>query len=92
MLNFTQITEKASSKGFRKGTSCRSFFDENGKLMKVYDFEHRKKLDMFSVYVDEFNAVQYAELTKVSFNPATGKYTQDITKLNNTKDLLRFFA
>ena len=81
MYNFNQLSDKISNKGFRRNAAARTMYDEEGNTIKVYDFEHRRKLDMFSVYLDEFGQVLYAEYTKVDFNQQTKKYSQQVTKL-----------
>jgi hypothetical protein len=60
--------------------------------LKVYDFEHRKKLDMFSVYLDEFGAVKYVEFTKVEFDQATKKFNQNVHRYENDKYLKKFLG
>lgn len=92
MYNFTQLSDKISDKGFRRSTAARTMYDEEGNTIKVYDFEHRRKLDMFSVYLDEFGQVLYAEYTKVDFNQQTKKYTQQVTKLTNETMIEKFLA
>ena len=67
-------------------------YDEEGNTIKVYDFEHRRKLDMFSVYLDEFDQVLYAEYTKVDFNQQTKKYSQQVTKLTSNAMIEKFLG
>ena len=92
MMNFSQLSEKISDKGFRRCTSARTIYDEDGNTIKVYDFEHRKKLDMFSVYLDDTGLVLYAEYTKVDFNQQTKKFSQQVTKLTNNSMIEKFLA
>lgn len=92
MYNFNQLSDKISNKGFRRSTAARTMYDEEGNTIKVYDFEHRRKLDMFSVYLDEFDQVLYAEYTKVEFNQQTKKYSQQVTKLTNNTMIEKFLA
>lgn len=92
MMNFQQLNKKILDKNFRRTTYARTINDEEGNIIKVYDFEHRKKLDMFSVYLDEFDQVLYAEYTKVDFNQQTKKYTQQVTKLTNNAMVEKFLA
>lgn len=92
MYNFSQLSEKISNKGFRRNTAARTIYDEEGNTIKVYDFEHRRKLDMFSVYLDEFDQVLYAEYTKVNINQQTKKYSQQVTKLTNNTMIEKFLA
>ena len=92
MLNFKQISDKISDKGFRRCTTARTYYDEEGNPIKVYDFEHRRKLDMFSIYLDGNDLVQYVEYTKVTFDQGTRRYSQQVRKIDNTKELLRFLA
>ena len=92
MYNFSQLSEKISNKGFRRNTTARTMYDEEGNTIKVYDFEHRRKLDMFSVYLDEFDQVLYAEYTKVEFNQQTKKYNQQVTKLTSNSMIEKFLG
>jgi len=92
MYNFTQLSDKISNKGFRRSTAARTMYDEEGNTIKVYDFEHRRKLDMFSVYLDETDQVLYAEYTKVDFNQQTKKYSQQVTKLTNNSMIEKFLG
>lgn len=92
MYNFTQLSDKISNKGFRRSTAARTMYDEEGNTIKVYDFEHRRKLDMFSVYLDETDQVLYAEYTKVEFNQQTKKYSQQVTKLTNNSMIEKFLG
>lgn len=92
MYNFNQLSDKISNKGFRRNATARTIYDEEGNTIKVYDFEHRRKLDMFSVYLDEFGQVLYAEYTKVDFNQQTKKYSQQVTKLTSNAMIEKFLA
>ena len=92
MYNFNQLSDKISNKGFRRNTTARTMYDEEGNTIKVYDFEHRRKLDMFSVYLDEFYQVLYAEYTKVDFNQQTKKYSQQVTKLTSNAMIEKFLG
>lgn len=92
MYNFNQLSDKISNKGFRRNAAARTMYDEEGNTIKVYDFEHRRKLDMFSVYLDEFGQVLYAEYTKVDFNQQTKKYSQQVTKLTNNSMIEKFLG
>lgn len=92
MYNFNQLSDKISNKGFRRNTATRTMYDEEGNTIKVYDFEHRRKLDMFSVYLDEFDQVLYAEYTKVDFNQQTKKYSQQVTKLTSNAMIEKYLA
>lgn len=92
MYNFKQLSDKITNKGFRRNTSARTMYDEEGNTIKVYDFEHRRKLDVFSVYLDEFGQVLYAEYTKVEFNQQTKKYNQQVTKLTSNAMIEKFLA
>jgi len=89
-MNFNQISDKISASGYRRSTTARKMYDNEDNLQLVYDFEHRKKLDMFSVYTDEFGAVLYAEFTKVTFDQQTKKFSQQVTRINDMKELVRF--
>ena len=92
MYNFNQLSDKISNKGFRRNTVARTMYDEEGNTIKVYDFEHRRKLDMFSVYLDELDQVLYAEYTKVDLNQQTKKYSQQVTKLTSNAMIEKFLA
>lgn len=92
MYNFSQLSEKISNKGFRRNTAARTMYDEEGNTIKVYDFEHRRKLDMFSVYLNEFDQVLYAEYTKVDFNQQTKKFNQQVSKLTNNSMIEKFLG
>ena len=92
MYNFNQLSDKISNKGFRRNTVARTMYDEEGNTIKVYDFEHRRKLDMFSVYLDECDQVLYAEYTKVDLNQQTKKYSQQVTKLTSNAMIEKFLA
>ena len=89
-MNFNQVSDKISANGFRRSTTARKMYDEEGNLQQIYDFEHRKKLDMFSVYTDEFGTVLYAEYTKVNFDQQTRKFSQQVHRINDMKELSRF--
>lgn len=92
MMSFSQLSDKISDKGFRRCTSARTIYDEEGNTIKVYDFEHRRKLDMFSIYLNEDGQVLYAEYTKVDFNQQTRKFSQEVTKLTNSYMIEKFLA
>lgn len=92
MLNFEQLNDKISSKGYRRTTTARTFYDENGNGLKVYDYEHRKKLDMFSVYLNEYGSVEYAEFTKVDFNQETRKFSQQVKRAKDTQSILKLLG
>jgi hypothetical protein len=92
MMNFNQTNDKISANGYRRNATARKMYDDAGNLQLIYDYEHRKKLDMFSVYTDEFGAVLYVEFTKVSFNPQTRKFSQQVHRVNDMKELMRFLA
>ena len=92
MMSFNQLSEKISNKGFRRCTSARTTYDENGNTIKVYDFEHRRKLDMFSVYLDEFGVVLYAEFTTVDFDQQSKKFSQQVTKFTSDAMIEKFLA
>ena len=66
--------------------------DETGAETKIYDYEHKRKLDMFSVYVDENGAVESVEFTKVGFNFETKQYSQSVTTITNIKELSQMLA
>ncbi len=88
MMNFEQVDTKISNNGYRRHAGMRTNYnEETDTTQKVYDYEHRKKLDMFSVYVNEYGSVDYVEFTKVSFNPETRKYSQNVTTIENFAEL-----
>lgn len=90
MMNLNQLTDKISAKGFRRSTAPRKYYDEEGMEKQVYDFEHRKRLDMFSVYIDEFGMVDGIEFTKVSFDQNTKRFSQQVFKINNASELNKY--
>ena len=91
-MNFNQISNKISTSGFRRSTTARKMYDEEGNLQQVYDFEHRKKMDMFSIYLDEFGAVLYMEFTKVNFDQQTKKFSQQVSRIDNMTELARILG
>lgn len=92
-MNFEQVNEKISKNGYRRHAGTRTIYDEEtGNEMKVYDYEHRRKLDMFSIYVNEFGGVESVEFTKVDFNRETGKYSQAVKVITNFNELNRVLA
>lgn len=93
MMNFEQVNEKISNNGYRRHTGVRSVYDEDsGVTQKIYDYEHKRKLDMFSVYVNEFGGVESVEFTRVDFNRETGKYSQSVKIVNNISELNRILG
>lgn len=93
MMNFEQVNEKISNNGYRRHTGVRSVYDEDsGATQKIYDYEHKRKLDMFSVYVNEFGGVESVEFTRVDFNRETGKYSQSVKIVNNISELNRILG
>ena len=93
MMNFEQVDSKISTNGYRRHTGVRTITDdETGLTQKIYDYEHRKKLDMFSVYVNEYGSVDSIEFTRVSFNRETGKYSQVVTAIKNLNELNKSLA
>ena len=92
MMSFNQMSDKISDKGYRRSTAARNIYDEDGNTIKVYDFEHRRKLDMFSVYLDEFGIVLYAEFTKVTFDQQTKKFSQQVTRIDNAIMLNKYLG
>ena len=87
MMNFEQVDEKISKNGYRRHTGVRSITDEEtGITQKIYDYEHRRKLDMFSVYVNEYGSVDSIEFTRVNFNRETGKYSQAVTTIKSLNE------
>ena len=93
MMNFEQVDEKISKNGYRRHTGVRTITDEEtGITQKIYDYEHRRKLDMFSVYVNEYGSVDSIEFTRVNFNRETGKYSQAVTTIKNLNELNKSLA
>ena len=76
--NFTQINEMISNAGYRRSTSARKMYNGDESVLLVYDYEHRRKYDMFSVYLDEDKNVQYAEFTKVTQDKETRRLTSQV--------------
>ena len=93
MMNFEQVDEKISKNGYRRHTGVRTITDdETGLTQKIYDYEHRRKLDMFSVYVNEYGSVDSIEFTRVNFSRETGKYSQAVTTIKNMNELNKSLA
>ena len=93
MMNFEQVDTKISNNGYRRHTGVRTITDdETGLTQKIYDYEHRRKLDMFSVYVNEYGSVETVEFTRVNFNRETGKYSQAVTTIKNLNELNKSLA
>lgn len=90
--NFTQINEMISNAGYRRSTSARKIYTEDENVLLVYDYEHRRKYDMFSVYLDEDKNVQYAEFTKVTQDKETRKLTSQVFCINNINDLNKYIG
>ena len=92
-MNFEQVNEKISANGYRRHAGTRTMYDEEtGTEMKVYDYEHKRRLDMFSVYVNEFGGVESVEFTRVDFNRETGKYSQAVKNISSISELNRVFV
>lgn len=92
MMNFNQLSDKISAKGYRRNAAARTIMEDNGTFSRVYDFEHRKKLDMVSVYLDEFGLVKLVEYTKINFDPQTRGLSQKVTRFDNDTALFKFLA
>ena len=90
--NFTQINEMISNAGYRRSTTARKIYTEDENVLLVYDYEHRRKYDMFSVYLDEDKNVQYAEFTKVTQDKETRKLTSQVFCINNINDLNKYIG
>lgn len=90
--NFTQINEMISNAGYRRSTSARKIYTDDESVLLVYDYEHRRKYDMFSVYLDEDKNVQYAEFTKVTQDKETRKLTSKVFCINNISDLNKYIG
>ena len=90
MMNFNQINDKISANGYRRKAAARKFYDDDYNMLKVYDYEHRKKLDMFSVYINEYESVEFVEFTKVDFDQRTGKFSQKVSRIDNLTSLAKF--
>ena len=92
MLNFNQLSDKISANGYRRNATARHIDNEDGTRTTIYDFENRKKLDMFTVYVNEFGAVELVEFTKVDFDRDTRRYHQTVSKIQNTAELAKYLG
>lgn len=91
MMNFNQIDAKISTNGYRRKAQSRKVFNEtDGTTTTIYDYEHRRKLDMFSVYVNEFGAVESVEFTSVNFNSETRKYSQTVSTITNLSEFNKY--
>lgn len=82
-MNFEQIDNKISNKGYRRKAGVRRLYNDDGTIEKVYDYEHRKRLDMFSVYVNDCGAVDCVEFTKVDFNRETRRFSQEVKNVED---------
>lgn len=92
-MNFEQVSEKISASGYRRRTAPSVIENESGDgIIKIYDFEHRKKQDMFSVYLNEFDSVEYIEFTRVNFNRETREYSQQVIRIDNIKELNKYLG
>ena len=91
-MTYKQITDKIYEKGFHRCTVAHDCEDSDGMPLKVFDFEHKRRLDKFSIYLDEFDEVKYVEFTKVTFNPNTERYTQNVTRITNNEVLKKYLA
>lgn len=92
-MNFEQVDSKISKNGYRRHAGTRTEFDEEtGTTMKVYDYEHKRKLDMFSVYVNEYGSVESVEFTRVNFDREAKKYSQKVQTITNLNDLNKIFV
>lgn len=93
MMNFEQVDSKISKNGYRRHTRVRTEFNEETETtVKVYDYEHKRRLDMFSVYVNEYGSVESIEFTKVDFDRETKKYSQNVLIITNLNDLYKVFV
>jgi hypothetical protein len=90
MMNFNQVNEKISSNGYRRRAGVRKFYDDDYNLIKAYDYEHRKKADMFTVYTNEFDSVEYIEFTKIIMNRETGGISQQVFKIDTFSGLAKY--
>jgi hypothetical protein len=81
-----------SNAGYRRSTTARKIYTEDENVLLVYDYEHRRKYDMFSVYLDEDKNVQYAEFTKVTQDKETRKLTSQVFCINNINDLNKYIG
>ncbi len=91
-MDINQITSKLSAKGFRRNAYPRNLDTDNGEIIKVYDFEHKRGYDMFSLYVDENGEVLYAEYTKVTYNQETRKFSQQVSRIQSGKELNHYLG
>lgn len=83
-MNLKNVCDILSEKGFRKATSNR--YSDDG--LQIIDYNPRgKRMDMFTVYVNEYGSVEYVEYTKCKWNETTRRYTPVVTKINSLADL-----
>ena len=93
MMNFEQVDTKITNCGYRRHAGTRmEYNDVTDTTQKVYDYEHRKKLDMFSVYTNEAGSVVCIEFTKVTFDLETRRYTQKVTTIESITELNKFLS
>jgi len=91
MFNFEKLSERISASGYRRKATSRKEYDEETGLAHIfYDFEHRRKLDLVSVVVDENGLLEYIEVTKVDFDTETRKYKQSVHRLTDTSQLQKY--
>lgn len=80
MMNFTQLNDKISAKGFRKRTSAQMIYGNGGEPLKVIDYDHPRKDDIVSLYLNEAGSVVYAEYTKVVYDRMAHKFSQSVMR------------
>ena len=91
MFNFEKLSERISASGYRrKAVSRKEYDEETGLPHTIYDFEHRRKLDLVSVVVDENGLLDYIEITNVDFDKETRKYKQVVHRLTDTSQLQKY--
>lgn len=91
MFNFEKLSERISASGYRrKATSRKEYDEETGLFRTIYDFEHRRKLDLVSVVMDENGLLDYIEITNVDFDKETRKYKQSVHRLTDTSQLQKY--
>ena len=90
MLSINNLTGKFSEAGYRRNAYPRTISDNEGNPIKVYDFEHKRSYDMFSVYLDENDNVLFIEFTKVDCDRVTHKFSQKVTRIDSEKLLGKF--
>ena len=85
MMNLDSVTDILNNKGFRRSVSPRP--TEEG--LDIIDFTHRKRMDMFSAYVDVYGSVKFVEHTKIKWDSEARRNVPIVTKYYGLKEFVR---